>query len=110
MTQPTPAHVYPGTQHPPPALPGQLKSSLGHPATFDPQVSPTPQQPTSPDPESGIDWQVEPLGQQLFGRLMDVQAVVSPGQENARGWRGEVSRGDLRKRPRTGWGLRFWST
>ena len=107
-TQPTLAHEYPGTQHPPPALSGQLVSPAGQPATFPPQVWPSAQHPTSPEPESAMIWQPDPVGQQLLGLLMEVQAVVSPGHEKARGSRGEMSRGDLRKRPESGWALRCW--
>ena len=49
--QPTPEHVYPETQHPPPAALGQVVSPAGQPDTCPPHVCPSPQHPTSPDPE-----------------------------------------------------------
>jgi len=107
-TQPTLAHAYPATQHPPPALSGQLIFPSGQPATSPPQFCPSPQHPTSPCPESVIDWQVEPFGQQLFGRFMEVQAVVPPGHENARWSREKISRGDFRRRPASGRALPCW--
>ena len=54
-TQPILAHAYPETQHPPPALSGQLVSPLGQLATLPLQLCPSPQHPTSPCPVSGID-------------------------------------------------------
>ena len=53
-------------------------------------------------------WQLDPVEQQLFGRLIEVQGVVSPGHEKSRGSRGEIFRDDLRKRLESRWALRCW--
>lgn len=101
---PSPAHVYPGIQHPPPEEPGQLVSPEGQAATPPSHVWPSPQHPTSPEPVSVMSWQIEPLGQQLLGRLMEAQTFVSPGHWKSRFSRENVFLGDLSRR---GWLMGF---
>jgi len=102
-TQPTPEHVYPETQHPPPAALGQLVSPAGQPDTCPPHICPSPQHPTSPDPELVMSWQIDPMGQQLFGRLIELQMTVLPGHLKSRWSREKISSGVLSIRALRGW-------
>lgn len=104
---PTPEHEYPVMQHPPPAALGQLMSPAGQLDTCPPHICPSPQHPTSPAPELVMTWQVDPEGQQLFGRLIEVQTTVLPGHWNARCSREKLSLGDLSSRALRDWPLRF---
>ena len=82
---PTPLQLYPGKQHPPLSLPGQLEYPLLVSHEIDPEhVCPCGQHPTDPNPVSGTFMQISVVPQQLFGALSDVHALVPSGHLKSR--------------------------
>ena len=96
--QPTLSQTLPGMQQPPPKLSGHAVSPAGQPDTVLPQTCPLSQQPTSPNPASVVIWQTRPVAQQLFGRLIEVQADVPPGHAKSRVSRAKIASGDRSRR------------
>lgn len=83
-THPTSKQAYPGIQQPPPGLLGQSVYPSAQVPRDPAQVWPFGQHPTSPKPVSCTIIHVDPVPQQLFGRLIEVQAEVPDGQLKSR--------------------------
>lgn len=96
--QPTLSQTLPGMQQPPPKLSGHAVSPAGQPETVLPQTCPLSQQPTSPNPASGVIWQTRPVAQQLFGRFIEVHEEVPPGHAKSRVSRAKMASGDRSRR------------
>lgn len=79
---PTPWHIYPEMQHPPPRSDGQLTASEGHSLTAPSHCDPRGQQATCPTSVSGTSVQYVPSWQHLFGEPMSAQLFMPEGHDD----------------------------